>query len=73
MGTITDNQLEFVRQHLQALPRDQWPAMAESANLTQRTLYNVVNAVGNPRYDSVYSLFIAIKAREAGKPKRGRK
>ena len=60
-----ENQLAFVRDKLDATPRGEWPQIAEGANVTLRTLYNVLNPNGTPGYITVFSLYETFKRRAA--------
>lgn len=64
-----ENQLEFVREQLGKTPPSEWGAVAESASLCRRTLYQVAKTDTKPSYDTVFSLYVFFKKRGAKRVK----
>lgn len=58
-----ENQLEFVRNALNATPTDEWDVLASAAQVTKRHLYNIANSKGSPSYDTVYALMRVFETR----------
>lgn len=56
-----ENQLEYVRQNIDDIPRSEWQKLATDADVPHRSLYNFDNADFNPQYNTVFALYKAIK------------
>jgi DNA-binding phage protein len=55
------NQLAYIRQNINDIPRNEWPRLAEDAGVLYRSLYHFEEEDFNPRYNTVFGLYKAIK------------
>lgn len=60
-----ENQLEHVRERLNAMTKDDWAHLALEAGVNMRTFYNLVKPEKKPGYDTVYRVYAALRQREA--------
>lgn len=75
MASAEVDHLEYVRKRLSAMDSSELPRLAVDANMTQRTIYNVINGRAGTRYSTVMNLYHALQRADKAKakPARGRK
>lgn len=62
---VTDeNQLEAVRAALKDMSKAEWSAIQARAQISERTLYNIMHKDRKPGYDTVYKVYTAIRAHQ---------
>jgi len=62
---VAENQLNYVREQLQAMRTTEWKAVAQATGVAYGTVYNIAYATRSkdPSYSNVYSLFTHLKAK----------
>lgn len=72
MAIAEVDHLEYVRQRLRVMDSSELPRLAVDANITQRTIYNVINGKAGARYSTVINLYHALQRADKAKAKPAR-